>query len=42
MNLHVLDNEDSHSHKEAIEESNSQYQLVLPNNHRHNASERAI
>ena len=42
INLHVLENEASHLCKEDIDESNSQYQLVPPNNHRHNEAERAI
>ena len=40
--MHVLDNEAPESHRDAIEASNSMHQLVPPNNHRHNASERAI
>ena len=38
----MLENEASHLCKEDIDESNSQYQLVPPNNHRHNEAERAI
>ena len=40
--MHVLDNEAPELHRDTIEVSNSHYQLVPPNNHRRNASERAI
>ena len=42
INMHVLDNEAPELHKDATEHSKCSYQLVPPNDHRRNASERAI
>ena len=38
----VLDNEASKSYKDAIQESVMTYQLVPPDDHRHNISEKSI
>ena len=40
--MHVLDNEAPELHRDAIEASNSTYQLVPPNSLRRNIAERAI
>jgi len=40
--MHILDNEISREFKEAIENNNMKYQLVPPNDHRHNVAEKAI
>ena len=42
IDMHILDNEAPALCRDAIEASNSKYQLVLPNNHRRNSAERAI
>ena len=42
MSVHALDSEAPESRGDAIEASNSHYQLVPCNNHRRNASERTI
>ena len=38
INMHVLDNEAPESHRDSIENSNSNFQLVPPNNHRRNVA----
>ena len=40
--MYVFDNEAPELHRDAIEASNSKYQLVTPNNHRRDVFERAI
>ena len=40
IGIYILDNEALELCRDAIEESNSKYQLVPPNNHRRNIAER--
>ena len=42
INMHVLDNEATELHGDAIEASNSKYQRVPSNNHRQNVAKRSI